>query len=290
MPGLQSAWADESIIIDQGLIKVSKTQLDLTVSKYNLHIEQAKNDIIDILDQKAKNLKSIQDKPIKLFCSGGVDTSLLHAMFTYHEIEFELLLDGHFEYDDFTAHNIHAIQEFWAYVRIHHWIDPAWLASGSCGDEYFLRGPPVVAMLTAWHDIDFLDILEKNNTCYHYLYYKKFTDLFKQSWSQRYQLKKDYATIQDLQRQILNMLSNDHQHWHLGNTLTWTPYNDIQIAKTLLACDIKDLIPQFLDGHISKQLIDHYDPASSRLLSDYKNQNPQKNARKILQIQQVSPH
>ena len=75
---------------------------------------------------------------------------------------------------------------------------------------------------------------------------------------------------------VLNNI-NDHQHWHLVNTLTWSPYKDINIAKILLQCDINELIPQFLDGQLSKNLIDDYNPDIINYLSKYKNYNSREN-------------
>jgi hypothetical protein len=80
-----------------------------------------------------------------------------------------------------------------------------------------------------------------------------------------------------LNKQILNILINDHQHWHLGNTLTWTPFKDIEIAKILLQCPIEDLLPQFLDARLTKDLIIDYNPDIIDYLSKYKNHNNKEN-------------
>ena len=79
----------------------------------------------------------------------------------------------------------------------------------------------------------------------------------------------------------MNILSNDHQHWHLGNTLTWTPFKDIEITKTLLQCPINELIPQFLDGQLSKDLIIDYNTNIIDYLSQYKNYNSNENLPKL---------
>ena len=84
-----------------------------------------------------------------------------------------------------------------------------------------------------------------------------------------------------LNNQVLNILANDYQHWHLGNTLTWTPYKDIKIVKILLQCPIDELIPQLLDGRLSKDLIIDYNPAIIDYLSEYKNHNARENLPKL---------
>jgi hypothetical protein len=195
--------------------------------------------------------------------------------------KFELVTNEYYEPDQFTTENQSALDKFWAYKQIHHWTEPAWLATGSHGDEYFLRGPAVIAMLTSWHNINFGELLMDNPNCYHYHHFNKYSELWKDSWNNRHQLQKEYPTIDLLNRQILNILVNDHQHWHLGNTLTWTPYMDIKIPKILLQCPIDELIPQFLDGRLSKDLIIDYNPDIIDYLSQYKNYNGKENLPKL---------
>jgi len=269
------AWSDDAVNIDiSGKITVAKSNIDLAVPKELLTIHQAQERIRQLLDKK---LKQVPNK-IKLFCSGGLDTLLLYSMFsTQSKIEFELLVDEHYEQDKFTKTNQSELSKFWGYKQIHHWSNPTWIATGSHGDEYFLRGPLIIAMLTAWNNINFSELLANNPDCYHYYHFNKYTKLWKDSWDNRHQLKKEYPTVDLLHRQIINILVNDHQHWHLGNTLTWTPYKDINIAKILLQCDINELIPQFLDGQLSKNLIVDYNPDIINYLSKYKNYNSREN-------------
>jgi hypothetical protein len=156
------------------------------------------------------------------------------------------------------------------------------VATGSCGDEYLLRGPTTIAMLTSWHDINFGEMLQENPESYHYRHFNKYSSLWIDSWNNREKLKSQYPTRESLNQQILNMLVNDHQHWHLGNTLTWTPFNDINLAKILLRCNINELIPQFINGQLSKNIISKIDNRLLSSLSYYKNYNTQENLQKLL--------
>ena len=103
------------------------------------------------------------------------------------------------------------------------------------------------------------------------------------AWDTRHQLQERYATVADINNQALNILANDYQHWHLGNTFTWTPYKDLEIIRLLLRCPIDQLIPQFLDGAISKTLIRKYNPDVLQFLSRYKNHNARENLDKLYQ-------
>jgi hypothetical protein len=271
------AWSDDTVTIDNlGYITLDKSPIDLTVRSTPLTIAQAQQQIRQLLDEKVKQAPS----NLKLFCSGGVDTLLLYSMLD----KFELVTDEHYEPDQFTTENKLALDKFWAYKQIHHWTEPTWLATGSHGDEYFLRGPAIIAMLTAWHDINFGQLLADNLDCYHYHYFNKYSDLWADSWKSRDQLREEYLTVESLHLLIMNILVNDYQHWHLGNTLTWTPFKDIDIARILLQCPINELIPQFLDARLSKDLIIDYNPAIIDYLSQYKNHNSKENLPKLYEF------
>jgi len=274
---LTPVWTDDIVTISRsGKISITKNKLPIVVPRNKLTIFQAQEQIRQRLDKQITQVPN----DIKLFCSGGLDTLLLYAMLAKRH-PFELIIDEHYEQDEFTKNNQTQLNKFWGYKQIHHWIKSTWLATGSHGDEYFLRGPAVIAMLTAWHDINFGELLANNPNCYHYYHFNKYSELWTNSWNNRKQLQKEYPSIELLNRQIMNILVNDHQHWHLGNTLTWTPFKDIEIARILLQCPINELIPQFLDGRLSKDLIIDYNPDIIDYLSQYKNHNPKENIPKL---------
>jgi hypothetical protein len=267
------AWASDSLHMDtDGRIVWTPVNLDLAVPAQPLTIDQAQQQIRVLLDQAVADLGH---QPVKLFCSGGLDTFLIYSMLKQHGAEVELLQTNHFETDAFVQHNRDALEHYWSYrpQQLHHWTCPTWLATGGCGDEYFLRGPAVIAMLTAWHNIDFGALLQQHPDCYHYHHFGKYQDLWHSAWQSRDQLQQTHATREDLNRQIMDTLLNDHQHWHLGETVTWTPLKNIEIARILLQCDIQDLVPQFLDGAVTKQIITGYSPEVLNFVSDHKNHN-----------------
>ncbi len=266
------AWASDHLHMNSdGTIVWTPIQLDLAVPDQLLSIKQAQQQIRSHLDTAVDKL----DCPVKLFCSGGLDTFLIYSMLTYHDCAFELLETDHFENDTFVEHNRAVLQSHWSYrpTQLHHWTQPTWLATGGCGDEYFLRGPAVIAMLTAWHDIDFGTMLQQHPDCYHYHHFGKYQELWQTSWQQRHKLQEQYATRDALNLQIMDTLANDHQHWHLGETITWTPFKNIEIARTLLQCDIADILPQFLDGAVTKNIMADYCPEVLQFVSTHKNHN-----------------
>lgn len=270
----QQIWADDQCAIDHhGQVKLNKISLDLTVADKTISVSEAQQQIQGILDASVKSFFDQFDVEPRVFLSGGVDTMLIYSLLRGHQRPMCLVQESIYEQDHFVQVNQPTLKSYWAYCQLHHWREPVWLATGSHGDEYLLRGPETIAMLTAWHNIEFEKILLQHPQCYHYKYFLKGKNLqvFRKYWEQRQQLQTTYDTKEKLFAQVLNVLVNDHQHWHLGNTLTWTPFRNIQLVKILLQCPIQDLIPQFLDASISKKLIDVYQPGSIQFVSNYKN-------------------
>lgn len=270
----KSAWASDRLHMDpDGRIVWTPIALDLDVPQQMLTVDQAKQHIIELLDLSIKEL----DQPVKMFCTGGLDTFLIYSLLKYHDQPTDLIQHEHFDDNKFVRLNQPALEHHWSYRRgqLHHWNQPVCLASGGCGDEYFLRGPAVIAMLTAWHDIDFAQRLEQ--TQYHFHHFQKYQELWQTTWAQRHQLQDQYRSAQQLHAHVLNTLANDHQHWHLGLTTTWTPLKNIEIARTLLQVPMHDLMPQFTDGALTKDIICHYCPEVLQFVSRFKNHNAGEN-------------
>lgn len=264
----KQAWASDGLHMDiDGRIVWTPIDLDLTVPADTLTLSQAQARIIDMLDATVTKL----EQPVRLFCSGGLDTALIYSLLRYHRCDIDLVADEHFETNKFVDMNQLALEHYWSYRRgqLHHWNQPTWLATGGCGDEYLLRGPAVIALLTAWHDIDFAARLAQDQ--YHYYHFAKYQSLWQDTWHQRHQLREQYPDTKFLHAHVLNTLLNDHQHWHLGNTVTWTPLKNIELARTLLQVDIDKLIPQFLNGDFTRSLIAQYCAPVLEFVSSHKN-------------------
>jgi hypothetical protein len=219
---------------------------------------------------------------MRLYYSGGVDTLLLYSLLTHHAQSFELITYTHYEQDEFTSCNQENLNYFWNYKQIHHWIEPAWLATGSHGDEYLLRGPEVIAQLTSWHDINFAEVMADSADHYHGPYFAKQADLWHRAWQDRHKFQDQLPTLEHLHTYVINFLLNDYQYLHLGNTMTWTPFKNINLARTLLQCDINQLLPQFTNAALSQQLIARTDPELLTSLSRYKNHNATENVLELV--------
>lgn len=277
-------WADSVVqLTDQGM---ESTTIDIVgdIDQTELSFQSAVDRIAEMLAVKIYKLAAdYPDVPKKLFVTGGIDTLLLWALVKYTGIDVEILDYEYFKYDQFTNQNIYALkQHHWAYQQIHHWTEPHILISGCPGDEFFMRSPFYVAQWFAWHNVNILDHLPTD--AYHTGYFLKSENqqMMTLQYHQRQQLCQQYPTKQDIVRQTLNGLTNDHQHWHLGNTLTWTPFKNIEIAKIILRLSLPDLARQSTNAELSKALIDKFCPQVRELISSTKNINSRQYLHRIL--------
>ena len=276
-------WASHEVHIDRDWqLTLTPVVTDRLPLPEKLTIDQAVEKIGQLLDQSVQKFFTHNDPDLRLYFSGGIDTLLLYSLLEHNQKPFTVVPYTFYEQDEFTTKNHDALSLLWNYQQIHHWNTPAWLATGSHGDEYFLRGPEIVAMLTAWHDINFLDIIKEYPESYHYTYYLKKPEIWEGYWNQRYHLREQYPTEELLHKQIINFLLNDYQYFHLGNTLTWTPYKDINIVRILLQCPITELIPQFLNADLNRRLIARTDKSLLTALSKHKNHNSNENVMMLL--------
>ena len=279
----EQIWADDQVYLDGDTLVSQKVDVYGDISLAPMTLDQLVEDISVNLKEKALALSTFDDLPKKLFVTGGVDTLTLLALVKNTNLDCEIVDYEHFEYDQFTNNNLTAIQEkHWAYRQIHHWRQPTTLITGGCGDEFMMRGPYAIGIWAAWHDIDLEKLLPKS-TGYHVGYFSKDKNLkgFKDWFYHRAQLKAMYPTKLDLVRQLLNCNVNDHQHWHLGNTITWTPFKDLELTKMVLRLDPEVLLTQVFDANINKRLIEHLWEPGLQLLSTTKNLNNRQNLHKL---------
>jgi len=262
----ESVYADEYLTIENGF---RTTKFDVLGS---LHTKQRTfTEAVDAIEELLlKKVEYLRDKKIKVFVTGGVDTMLLYSLLRNQNIDHEFIDYEHFEYDKFTYGNIKYIkQRFWGYNQMHHWVDDTLFMTGSCGDEYFLRGPALIAQWAAWHGRSVLEEISPNDYHYEYFLKNKNVELFVKDISSK--IQKEYPTREELYKQILNVNVNDHQWWHLGNTLTWTPFKDLEITKIILSMAPNDIFRQMLSGDINFELIRRFDKTLLPYISDHKN-------------------
>lgn len=225
-----------------------------------------------ILSQRFTTFFENNTRPVKIFLSGGVDTALMLSYLRRLEIEHEVVLAEHIEFDRFWVRNHHTLTEHnWAYKQMHHWVNDTVLVSGAPGDEYTLRNPEMANLLAMNHGTSLNELLD-GRECLHREYLLTEDNQAKFQRQEHSLETRQLARDQDkLYHHLLDRAANDHQHWHLGNTLTFTPLRDLDILKEFLSLSWPDQINQILDSTISRQLIERNDPDVLKILSIQKN-------------------
>ena len=244
--------------------KVLANTESTTFTKLDLNDTELLDYLYDYIDDKVKNFNP--GLPIKVFPTGGVDVALIISFILKHKKDYELLNVEYKTMDYFTCHNRASIGNNWAYRDIHYWTTPSILLSGTHGDEMMLRYPQHAYMLAKLNGENIIETLKANPDLYHSHYYSRSKLNYFYEEADALNLNEDQT--KDF---ILGRNSFDYQHWHMGETLTWTPLNDLTIANIMLNFSYSVLRDQFLDAGISKKLISRNNPEHLKLVSKLKN-------------------
>ena len=265
-----TAWTDSLIeIISDGQVVESKFDaignLDSGLSTLD--------EVLELVDQrlceKTQNFLQYNTLPIRAFLSGGVDSLLVYSYLQRFTTQFDMVKCNHIDYDRFWLKNSSTLQKFWGYNQIHHWTTPCVLTSGAPGDEFMLRSPTTVNLYLRFHGLEMLDLLDQPqwNSVLHHAYFNR--DKHREIFAIKEPLS-DW-NHQEMIWNICNMLLNDWQHWHLGNTLTWTPLRDLDIIKCLLRLPPELALGQIMNSDISQQLIEKNCLGLTQVMSSQKN-------------------
>ena len=279
----RTAWTDSLVTVHNDLA-VTERKFDVIgkIETTELTRQQVISAIVDLLDKKTQAFLAHNTRPINVYLSGGVDSLLVYSFLQKHTDQYNLVKCSHVDYDYFWLKNSSDICNHWGYTQIHHWTTPCMLTSGAPGDEFMLRSPTTGNMLLMHHNVNIFDLLEQTE-CLHKKYFlrDKHIKLFQH-------MLDNEPPIQDqnmLFKQMCNINLNDWQHWHIGNTLTWTPLRDLEIFKLFLRLPLGDATGQLLDSKISLDIIEYNCPGLSHAVSDQKNTaNPLANLVGILNL------
>jgi hypothetical protein len=272
MPDSINVWGTNSVTITSEVTE--HTWSDITPNDLTTRTFDAAVDHIDqILTAKFTWLKDTA-KNIKIFYTGGIDTLLCISYLRKLGIEHELVTAEHYDYDKFTCNFDQAIKTNWGYRQMHHWREPTYFVTGACGDEFFLRGPATANLMLMHLGINMTQLLKPEHYHYHYFRETAKLDIYN---AQRADpaIKAMIPNKKDVQDYIMGMCVNDHQHWHLGNTLTFTPFKDIRILATMLEMEKNDIAECIADAKLQRTLIERNNPALLSCLDQYKNQGRQ---------------
>ena len=235
-----------------------------------IKLDLTDDEIIDSIDTTIRDniLNFITDKPFKVFLTGGVDTALITSYVLKYKLPYELVCEEHVDMDYFISYNRRNLKKFWAYNVMHHWRTPSVLLSGANGDEMLLRNPMDAFNVMKFYGEDLIEECRAVN------YYHSGHFLKDKHLAEYTELEKTvYATEYDLKQSIHVRNSKDFQHWHIGNTITFTPLDNLTLNNLILNLSYPTLKTQLLDGAISKLLIERNYPSLLKFVSPKKNLN-----------------
>ena len=268
VPTQRTIWADGRITVDRDF-DVIEHQFDLIgdIDSTELDFQQAQDQVHDILTQKTQEFLSHNNLPLKVFLSGGVDTMLVYSYLKAADAKFEMLDNFHFDHDYFWRSNSDQIDQHWSYQRTHHWRDPCILTSGAPGDAFMLRNPINADFYLRHLGTTINESVRPEHMQYDFIKLQEH-----QAGIQNQPTL--FPSKQELYRYLCNTMLNDWQHWHLGNTLHWTPLRDLDIAKIIMRLPLKHATNQIVNCEFSIGLIDRNLPNGSLLLSAKKDVGP----------------
>lgn len=264
-------WSDDVIDISNDF-SLTHHYFDLigstsnTINTFDTVVEQ----IDKILSLKAQKFLDTTTGPIKVFLSGGIDTALVFSYIQKYTDRWEIVDSSHCEFDYFYLKNHGTLSNLWGYNQIHHWRNPCVLASGAPGDEFMMRSPTTANLMLLHYNTSIPALLaeEEFNDCLHSIYFNnpKYVDMWKGQSDQD-----NLTDLASVIRTCCNYNLNDWQHWHFGNTLTWTPLRDIEIFKLVASLPLEELEQQVMNSKLSKELIKRNNPKILNYLSTKKN-------------------
>jgi len=272
MPDAINVWSTNTVTVTAEATEHTWSNItpnDLTSCTFDTAVDR----IDQILTAKFAWLKNTA-KNIKIFYTGGIDTLLCISYLRKLSIQHELVTAEHYDYDKFTCNFDQAIKSNWGYRQMHHWREPTYFVTGACGDEFFLRGPATANLMLMHLGVNIMQALKPEHYHYHYFRETEKLDIYN---AQRADpaIKAMLPNKKDVQDYIMGMCINDHQHWHLGNTITFTPFKDIRILATMLEMEKNDIVESVIDAKMQRELIRRNNAQLLPCLDQYKNQGRQ---------------
>lgn len=271
----RQVWAEQYVTITEGQITVHArpTHTENPMMSYT----DTLNRVHDIICTTFERFLSHNTLPLKIFVSGGIDTVMCLSYLKKFTTQFELIDYEYKKFTHFYKKNWHSrIRNFWGYQQIHSWgNEPVALVSGSMGDEYFMRGPSTANLfLLGVHQTSINEILPGHENDYMFAYLSKDNS---QKIFHEHTVSKLYTHITLSKKNTISYiehnLANDHQHWHLDETITFTPWKNITIPKLLMNLSLNDYKKQILNAEFNKDLIARNNPDDLKMLSKFKNKD-----------------
>lgn len=283
---------NQTYVHSHQILKISDT--DASFFEYNpytideidnkISLQECVDYIHEILKDKATQFGSlIESKQVKMYLSGGLDTMLVYSYIKEHVKQDNFEFGEHFERDEFVDKNLAYLNNTFTHyqsIYLHYWNTPTVFATGGGGEEFLFKEFYATALWSAWKGIDFIKLLQsKKDNFYRKYYYQRpgAQKVFNALLLQQDKIREMFPTYHSLCQYIIKLKLNEFQHWHLSNTLTWTPLNDVRITKLILRLHDDDILNHFMYNTIEFGLFNKTDPTLKSYISNFKNFNDHEN-------------
>ena len=222
----------------------------------------------EILMETFDSFLSHNRLPLKMFVTGGMDTTMAWAYMDHFTKDYEMVDYNYLKLTPFWKRNSSKLKRFWGYKQTHLWSEDCVLVSGAMGDENFMRGPYTMEMMLQAHGTGLADVLQPGD--YHYKHCRGYLDKGLDVGT----IDPDIGKVRDT---VMERNINDHQHWHIEQTLHFTPFKDSRILSLITQSSREQLVLQARDAHINRLLIEKLDPSKLEKVSRFKNHNSMEN-------------
>lgn len=267
----EQIWSDTLITVSKNLEYITKIDISdphyrkpYEITPHKISDETIIDTIHNVMMDRFENFLSHNTKPIKMFLSGGVDTTTCWAYLDHFTKDYEFVDYEYVKFTPFWKKNNYKIKNnFWAYNQIHLWDEDCVLISGS-GGCYLLRNQTTATLALKAAGIQMEDVIKPGDYYYEYYTNNKRPVPDEVSGMSR----------EELHDHILARCTNDYQHWHIDKTLTFTPLRDsLLLLPLILQGSDELLIKQVTNGFINRELIRKLDPSKLNKISPSKNYN-----------------
>ena len=267
-PAGEPVWADCVLTVDNKFVVSRQQYKPWDIETSNMSDDDIVDNVHEILLETFDSFLSHNRLPLKMFVTGGIDTITAWAYLDHFTKDYEMVDYEYLKYTPFWKRNSDTVTRFWGYTQTHLWPEDCVLVSGAMGDENFMRGPHTMEMMLQAHGTNLLKVLQPGD--YHYKYHIKAVD-------KGLDIGNVDSDINKVKAQVMDINTNDHQHWHIDRTLHFTPFKDSRIISNILKSSREQLILQARDAHINRLLIEKLDPNKLRKIGGSKNHDSMEN-------------
>ena len=221
--------------------------------------------VFSILINNCQGYAKYNSDILNIWCTGGLDSVLLLALCEKANIPYNLYAHKshsayHAEYESMLTK--HVKTEFPNYQFMSLFADKTVLGTGYDGDSFLCRHPEQINVLANCLGSTAHDMVKPEHYLASYLKRPIFSSMSNIVWK---------MPEEEAKSRVLHGILQWISVWHLDNTITFTPYRDMDLFKTVLTLPIRELVDASLDGTIQKKVIEKCNPDILSLVDKQKN-------------------